>query len=145
MSYCSASDGQQTTKKPPATAKTASSGPCITGEPKAGPSIDVEKIPRFGANSPFGDDAQVPEMKKERRLWADSWRWSKEPKVEFHCAVDTQKRMKDKLDVWGIPRIILMEPDGYVVWEGFPQQPDYELTDEIVEKILAVGRKLKGQ
>ncbi|NQU22545.1 MAG: TlpA family protein disulfide reductase [Candidatus Nealsonbacteria bacterium] len=188
-------------------------GPCLTGDPKGKPSIDTKTIPRFGGNSPFDGDAQIPEIRKERRLWADSWRWSKgpklvveewltdepktegkyvlvefwatwcppcrrsipllngfhkkfgkelvvigiseetsadvrkmkEPQIEFHCAVDTQKRMKDELGVWGIPHIILMEPDGYVVWEGFPLQPGFELTDEIVDKILAVGRKLKAK
>jgi hypothetical protein len=53
--------------------------------------------------------------------------------------------MKDRLGVWGIPHVILLEPDGYVIWEGFPLQPGYELTEEIIEKVLAVGRKLRKE
>jgi len=67
-----------------------------------------------------------------------------EPKIEYFVAVDTKKRMKDELGVWGIPHVIIIEPEGYVIWEGFPLQERYELTEEIIEKILAIGRKLKA-
>ncbi len=67
------------------------------------------------------------------------------PAIQFYSAVDTRKRMKDELGVWGIPHVILLEPDGYVIWEGFPLQKDYELTETIVERILAVGRKLRAK
>jgi len=39
-----------------------------------------------------------------------------------------------------VPHAIVIEPGGYVVWEGFPLQKGYELTDDIIQKILAVGR-----
>jgi cytochrome c biogenesis protein CcmG/thiol:disulfide interchange protein DsbE len=67
------------------------------------------------------------------------------PPILFYSAIDTQKRMKDQLGVWGIPHVILLEPDGYVIWEGFPLQKGYELTDTIIERILAVGRKLRAK
>ena len=43
--------------------------------------------------------------------------------------------------MFGIPHVVLLEPDGYVVWEGFPLLKDYELTEEIIEKVLSVGRE----
>jgi thiol-disulfide isomerase/thioredoxin len=68
------------------------------------------------------------------------------PDVEFYSAIDTQKRMKDKLGVWGIPHVIVLEPKyRCVIWEGFPLQEGYELTDKIVEKFLAVGRKVRAE
>jgi thiol-disulfide isomerase/thioredoxin len=67
------------------------------------------------------------------------------PPIQFYSAIDTQKRMKDRLGVWGIPHVILLEPDGYVIWEGFPLQKGYELTDTIIERILDVGRKLRAK
>ena len=67
-----------------------------------------------------------------------------EPKIEFSHAIDTKARMKDKLGVWGIPHIIIVEPSGFVIWEGFPLLEGYELTEETIEKILAIGRKLKA-
>ncbi len=66
-------------------------------------------------------------------------------KIEFYSAIDTQKRMKDKLGVWGIPHVIIVEPNkGGVIWEGFPLQEGYELTDDIIERFLAVGRKIRA-
>ena len=72
---------------------------------------------------------------------AEEVRALREPKVRCYSAVDTQARMKRALGVFGIPHAILIEPGGYVVWEGFPLQKGYELTEAKVEKILAVGRK----
>jgi len=191
--------------------------PCIT-DPLKGPSIETGKIPRFGENSPFDGDYQPPTVKKEKRLWATSYRWSKAPelvvekwltdqpdtkgkyvliefwatwcppcrrsiellngfhkkyggelivigvshepeedvhalnqkyptipKIEFYGAVDTQSRTKDKLGVFGIPHVVLLEPDGYVIWEGFPFQEGFELTDQIIDKILEIGRKLRAE
>jgi len=68
----------------------------------------------------------------------------KEPPIDYFSGIDTQGRLKEALGVFGVPHVIILEPEGYVVWEGFPLQPGYELTEEIVEKILAVGRKLKA-
>ena len=72
-------------------------------------------------------------------------KYPRTPKIEFYSAVDTKKRMKDKLGVWGIPHAIILEPAGYVIWEGFPLQPGYELSDKIIDRILAVGRKLRAK
>jgi len=52
--------------------------------------------------------------------------------------------MYDKLGVWGIPHAVVIEPeDRVIVWEGFPLQEGYELTEEKINKILEVGRKNK--
>ncbi len=56
-------------------------------------------------------------------------------------AIDTQRRMKNQLEVTGIPHVIILEPGGYVVWEGFPYLKDYELTHSIVEKILTIAKE----
>lgn len=64
-------------------------------------------------------------------------------KRDFYFAIDTQKRMRTALNVTGVPHAILIEPGGYVIWEGFPHQPGYELTEEKIKKALAVGREKK--
>ncbi len=64
-----------------------------------------------------------------------------DPLIEYYSAIDTQARTKKGLGVFGIPHVVLLEPDGYVVWEGFPLLKDYELTAEIIEQVLSVGRE----
>ena len=64
-----------------------------------------------------------------------------ENKIEHSVAIDTKARMKEELAVIGIPHIIIVEPGGFVVWEGFPLLKGHELTDELVGKILAAGEK----
>lgn len=60
----------------------------------------------------------------------------KDPRIEYHVAIDTQVRMKTALGVTGIPHVTILEPQGYVVWEGFPLLAGHELTPETVERIL---------
>lgn len=67
----------------------------------------------------------------------------KKPKIEYNIAIDTQARMKTELAVTGIPHIIIVEPGGYVIWEGFPLLKGHQLTDEVVGRILAAGEKAK--
>jgi len=68
-----------------------------------------------------------------------------EPKIEFFCGIDTKARVKNKLGVWGIPHVILIEPGGFVIWEGFPLQEGFELTEKTIEKVLEIGRKLRAK
>lgn len=94
-----------------------------------------------GLHKKFGEELVVIGVSEESQ--ADVLKMEK-PEIEYFVAVDTKTRMKDALGVWGIPHVIIIEPEGYVIWEGFPLQERYELTEEIVEKILAIGRKLKA-
>jgi cytochrome c biogenesis protein CcmG/thiol:disulfide interchange protein DsbE len=66
-------------------------------------------------------------------------------KIEFFSAIDTQARTKKEFGVFGVPHAVILEPEGYVIWEGFPLLKGYELTDKIIERILAVGRKLNAK
>ena len=67
--------------------------------------------------------------------------------VKFHLGIDTQGqygRFADKLGVFGIPHAVIIEPQyGCVIWEGMPTLPGHELSEDVVERILEVGRKLK--
>lgn len=62
--------------------------------------------------------------------------------MKYYVGIDTQRRTANAMGVFGIPHIVVLEPRfGGVVWEGMPLQPGFELTDDVIEKILAVGRK----
>jgi len=69
----------------------------------------------------------------------------KKAKLEYNIAIDAKARMKKDLAVVGIPHVIIVEPSGYVVWEGFPLLKGHELTEEVIERILAVGRNARKQ
>ena len=60
-----------------------------------------------------------------------------EPEIQYYSAVDTEKRAKDALEVKGIPHVILISPQGKVIWEGFPGLKDHELTEEVLEGLFA--------
>jgi len=52
-------------------------------------------------------------------------------------AIDTKKRMSDKLEVAGIPHVILIDPSGIVRWEGYPLLQGDELSAKVVGDIIA--------
>lgn len=89
----------------------------------------------------FGEDLVVIGISEESE---QDVRALKEPQYEYHMAIDTQKRMKQALEVRGIPHIIILEPEGYVVWEGFPFLAQYELTEDLVGKIIEISKQPAG-
>jgi thiol-disulfide isomerase/thioredoxin len=62
------------------------------------------------------------------------------PKIRYFNAVDTKARMKTKLQVRGIPHVILVDPNGIVRWEGFPMLKGHELTKDVVAKVIDTHR-----
>lgn len=56
--------------------------------------------------------------------------------IEYANGFDTQSRVKNELKVTGIPHIILINPEGIVIWEGFPKLPGYELTTEVLHDLI---------
>ena len=90
----------------------------------------------------FGNELVIIGVSDERE---EVVRGLKEPAMDFHIAIDTQARMKEKMGVFGIPHAIIVEPDGYVVWEGFPLLKGHELTEQVIEKILEVGKNRRKE
>ncbi|MCD6303915.1 MAG: TlpA family protein disulfide reductase [Planctomycetes bacterium] len=72
---------------------------------------------------------------------AEAVRRLKKPAIHYYSAIDTKARMKKQLGVFGIPHAILIEPGGTVIWEGFPLLKGHELTEKIIERAIAIGRK----
>ena len=57
-----------------------------------------------------------------------------------------QGRYEAQFGVWGWPHVIILEPQyRTIIWEGFPGLKGFELTEEKVAKILAIGRKAKEE
>lgn len=60
------------------------------------------------------------------------------PPIEYFKAIDTQKRMFSQLQIRGIPHVILISPEGNVVWEGFPFDNKDPLTKAKVEELIKI-------
>lgn len=60
----------------------------------------------------------------------------KEPKIDYSVAIDPQRRTFRAVGVYGIPHVLLIDPKGYVRWEGFPLLDGYELTPAVVRQVI---------
>ncbi len=56
--------------------------------------------------------------------------------IKYTNGYDTKARVKNALRVTGIPHVILINPEGIVVWEGFPKLPGEELTTEVLKGLI---------
>ena len=60
----------------------------------------------------------------------------KNPKIQYYSAIDTKKRLKRIYQVKGIPHCVIINPNGIVVWEGWPQQQGFELTEQTIDNLI---------
>lgn len=58
------------------------------------------------------------------------------PKIKYYEAIDTKAKTKSALAVVGIPHAVLLDPAGIVRWEGFPLLQGFQLTEEVIVKIM---------
>jgi cytochrome c biogenesis protein CcmG/thiol:disulfide interchange protein DsbE len=81
----------------------------------------------------FGDKLVVIGISDETE---EAVRRMVDPKIEYYVAIDTQARMKKAVEVTGIPHVLIIDPQGYVRWEGFPFLDGYELNAKVVADII---------
>jgi thiol-disulfide isomerase/thioredoxin len=49
---------------------------------------------------------------------------------------------KKAFGVRGVPHAVIIEPEeGCVIWEGFPLQKGYELTEQIIERMIKISKQ----
>jgi len=84
-------------------------------------------------NKKFGDRLVVIGISDEP---VETVNQLKDVKIEYYSAVDTRARVKNKLNVTGIPHCILIDPKGIVRWEGFPSLDGFPLTEEVIANLL---------
>ncbi|MDO4551601.1 MAG: TlpA disulfide reductase family protein [Planctomycetia bacterium] len=95
----------------------------------------------------YGDDLVVISIYETGRKEIDVMPGKYQGKdIQYYVGIDTKRRCANALGVYGIPHAVLLEPQfGAVIWEGLPVQPDFELTDKIIDRVLEVGKKLKKE
>lgn len=95
----------------------------------------LKAIPELNAiHKKFGDKIVVVGLSDETEAEV---RKLKSPKIEYALALDSKERMKKAVGVTGIPHVIIMDADWVVRWEGFPLLKDHELTEKVVEDLIA--------
>ena len=71
---------------------------------------------------------------------SDEPKWTvkkmKKPKMEYFSAIDTKERLKNIYEVKGIPHCVIIDPNGIVVWEGWPQLKGFELTETTINQLI---------
>ena len=97
-------------------------GPCIKAIPE---------LNKF--HKQFGDKLVVIGISDEKESVIASM---KNPRIEYFSAIDTKKRMKNVVQVKGIPHVMIIDPQGIVRWEGFPFLSGHKLTETVVENLL---------
>lgn len=60
----------------------------------------------------------------------------KNPKIKYYSAIDTKERLKRIYEVQGIPHCVIINPNGIVVWEGWPQLEGFELTEDTINNLI---------
>ncbi len=58
------------------------------------------------------------------------------PKIEYYNAIDTRATLKSLFEVRGIPHCVLIDPNGIVRWEGWPQLKGFELTSQVIKDLI---------
>src|SRR5262245_17479429 len=81
----------------------------------------------------FGDKLVVIGISDETE---EAVRKMTEPSISYASAIDTQRRMNKALEVSGIPHVILIDPQGFVRWEGYPLLNGHELTESVIEEVM---------
>lgn len=81
----------------------------------------------------FKDDLVVIGISNEPRETIEKM---KSPVIEYYSGRDASKRMHSALNIKGIPHVILIDPAGTIIWEGFPLLEGHELTAEKIEALI---------
>lgn len=67
----------------------------------------------------------------------------KSPSIDYYSAIDTKAKLKSKYQVRGIPHCVIIDPNGIVVWEGWPQLKGFELTEEVIQNLIEDFNKVE--
>lgn len=91
----------------------------------------------------------IPELNEWSKRFADNLvvvgvapnteekvRAMKEPVIEYYSAIDTKWRMSKSYGAKWAPMAVLIDPEGFVRWIGYPTMAGSILTGEVIEQII---------
>lgn len=111
-----------------------------------------EKLVKYAEK--FKDDLIVVAISDEdyevvaAPFWADArdLRLNRQPTIpatKFNYYVGVLPLARKPLNVTGVPHVLIIDPDNFVVWEGNPNDKEYGLTEEIIQKIIDINKAEK--
>lgn len=60
----------------------------------------------------------------------------KNPSIEYYSAIDTKQILNKAYGVRAIPHCVIINPQGIVVWEGWPHLKGFKLTSEVIRDLI---------
>lgn len=94
----------------------------------------VRAIPHMNElHHEFKNELAIIGISREARATVERM---KSPVMEYYSAIDTQFRMARFFEIRSIPHVVLMGPDGTVLWKGHPNG----LSKEAIRAFLVKGR-----
>ncbi|ARV14653.1 TlpA family protein disulfide reductase [Polaribacter sp. SA4-12] len=101
-------------------------GPCVKG---------ISEMNAFSKE--FAKDLVVIGISKESKFKIKRF---KKATIKYYSAIDTKGRTSNELEIKGIPHCIIINPDGIVVWEGWPQLNNQELTSKVIQSLINANK-----
>lgn len=91
----------------------------------------IRAIPHMNdLHAAFKDQLTIVGLSRESRAKVESM---KSPRMDYYSAIDPQSRMGSFFEIRSIPHVVLMDPDGTVLYKGHPAR----LTKEKVAALLS--------
>lgn len=56
--------------------------------------------------------------------------------MKYYSVIDTKKRIEKIYEVKGIPHCVIINPNGIVFWESWPQQSGFHLTEKTISDLI---------
>lgn len=99
-------------------------GPCMMSIPK------LNKI-----HDTFKKEVIVVGISDESREKIIGLKYAPEP-IRYYSATDPKRVMNKTFKITGIPHAVIVNPDGIVVWDGFPLLEDDELDVPLIARLI---------
>jgi thiol-disulfide isomerase/thioredoxin len=92
----------------------------------------IQSIPHVNdLHASFKDEVTLVGLSRESRAKVESM---SSPKMDYYSAIDPEGRMSSFFQIRGIPHMVLMSPEGTVLWKGHPARLSASVLQELISK-----------
>ncbi|MDQ8199579.1 thioredoxin domain-containing protein [Pelagicoccus enzymogenes] len=92
----------------------------------------IQSIPHVNdLHASFKDEVTLVGLSRESRAKVESM---SSPKMDYYSAIDPEGRMSSFFQIRGIPHMVLMSPEGTVLWKGHPARLSASALQELISQ-----------